>query len=86
MEYIVPSLHIIAVTGMDDEGELEECLAQLVHLEEYRFVTIFHQCVEKDQQKTWHDQHIKNTHFQKGDLLLLYDSKFVKHPSKLQMH
>ena len=26
MEYIVPSLHIEETIGMDDEGELEECL------------------------------------------------------------
>ena len=30
MEYIDPSLCIATMTGMDDEGELEECLAQLV--------------------------------------------------------
>ena len=30
MEYIVPSLHIVALTGMDDEATLEEHLAQLV--------------------------------------------------------
>ena len=34
MEYIVLNLRIAAATGMDDEAELEECLAQLVHIEE----------------------------------------------------
>ena len=48
MEYTVPILCIATMTGMDDEGALEECLAQLVQLEEDRFVAVFHQCIEKD--------------------------------------
>ena len=55
MEYIVPSLRIAAVTGMDDEGALEECLNQLVQIEEARFIAGFHQHVGKDRQKAWHD-------------------------------
>ena len=34
MEYIVPSICIVAVIGMSDEGEIEEILAQLLQLEE----------------------------------------------------
>ena len=86
MEYIVSSLHIATMTGMDDEASLEEKLDQLVHLEEDQFVVGFHQCVKKDQHKAWHDHHIKNKQFQQGELVLLYDSKFMKHPGKLQMH
>ena len=48
MDYIVPSLRIATKIGMDDEGELEEFLAQLVQLEEDRFITGIHQCIEKD--------------------------------------
>ena len=86
MEYIVPSLSITTATGMNDVEALEECIIQLIHLEEDRFVAGFHQHVEKDQQKAWHDRHIKNRQFTQGDLVLLYDSKFMKHPGKLQMH
>ena len=59
MEYIVPSLHLVAVTGMDDAETLEERIAQLLHLDENRFIAGFHQQVAKDRQKTWHDRHIK---------------------------
>ena len=48
MEYIVPSLRIEAMTGMDDETTLEEHLEQVAQLEEDRFVVGFHQRVEKD--------------------------------------
>ena len=51
MEYIVPSLCIITATGMDDAISLEDHVAQLIKLEEDRFIAGFHQRVEKDQQK-----------------------------------
>ena len=59
MEYIVPSLCIVAATSMDDAKELEERTAQLIHLEEDHFITVFQQQVVKDRQKAWHDRHIK---------------------------
>ena len=49
MEYIVPSLHIVAATGMDDAEALEERIAQLIQLEEDLFIIGFHECVAKDQ-------------------------------------
>ena len=42
MEYIVPSLRIVAATGMDDAKTLEERAAQLIQLEEDRFIAGFH--------------------------------------------
>ena len=60
MEYIVPSLRIATTTGMDDESALKEHVVQLIQLEEDSFIAGFHQCVEKDRQKAWHDHHIKN--------------------------
>ena len=63
MEYIVPILPIAATTGMSDEGALEERLMQLVHLKEDQFIVRFHQQVEKDCQKAWHDRHIKENYF-----------------------
>jgi transposase InsO family protein len=43
MEYLVPSLRIVAFTDMDDTGIVQERLAQLVELEEDRFIAGFHQ-------------------------------------------
>jgi transposase InsO family protein len=45
MEYLVPSLRIASFTGMDDIGDVQERLAQLVELEEDRFIAGFHQQV-----------------------------------------
>ena len=86
IEYILPSLCIAAVMGMDEAEALEQCVAQLVQLKEDRFIARFHQQVAKDRQKAWHDRHIKKKLFAEGDLVLLCDNKFLKHPGKLQMH
>ena len=58
MEYIVPSLRIVAIIEMTDTGVVEERLAQLIQMEEERFIVGFHQNVEKQRQKYWHDLHI----------------------------
>jgi hypothetical protein len=43
MEYLVPSLRIVAFTDMDDTGAIQERLSQLVELEEDIFIVGFHQ-------------------------------------------
>jgi len=42
--------------------------------------------VQKARNKAWHDRHIKHNIFQVGDLVLLYDSNFLKHLGKLRTH
>ena len=86
MEYIVPSLKIATLTDMVDEETVHERLLKLVELEEDRFVEGFHQQVQKDREKTWHDRHIKTKEIKAGDLVLLYDSKFAWFPGKFCMH
>ena len=46
----------------------------------------FHQQVQKQREKAWHDRHIKLRTFKVNDLVLLYDSKFEKFPGKFRMH
>jgi hypothetical protein len=84
MEYLVPSLRIVAFTNMDDASAVQERLAQLVELEEDRFIVGFHQQVQKEREKAYHDRNIKKKTFKQGDLVLVYESKFMKHPGKLQ--
>ena len=77
MEYILPSLRIAQITGMTDTDTVEERLAQLLALEEDRFIVGFHQKVQKAREKDWHDRHIKSKTLQIRDLVLLYDNKFL---------
>jgi transposase InsO family protein len=86
MENLVPSLRIAAFTDMDEIGTIQERLAQLVELEEDRFIVGFHQQIRKEREKAYHDRHIKNKLFKQGDLVLVYDKKFIKHLGKFRTH
>ena len=77
MEYIVPSLRIATLTDMADAETMNERLLHLVGLEEDHFLVGFHQQLQKEREKAWHDRHIKNKTFTVGDIVLLYDSKFL---------
>jgi hypothetical protein len=48
IEYLVPSLIIVAFTDMDATGIVQERITQLVELEEHRFIAGFHQQVQKE--------------------------------------
>ena len=71
---------------MTDTDTVQERLAQLLALEEDRFIAEFHQKVQKAREKSWHDRHIKSKTFHIGDLVLLYDNKFIKFLGKFKTH
>lgn len=86
MEYIVPSLQIVAVTKMVNRDSMEERLAQILELEEDCVLPGFHEQVQKAWEKAWHDHHIKKRTFKNEYLVLIYDCKFTNFPGKFQMH
>jgi hypothetical protein len=86
LEYLIPSLHIVAITEMTKRGIVHEILAQLMELEEDIIIFGFHQEVQKEKDKSWHYRHIKKKKFKVGDFVLLYDSKYLQHLGKLRMH
>lgn len=86
IEYIMPNLRIATFTCMVDREALEEWLTQLMELEEDIFLVGFHQQVQKECEKAWHDQNLKLCMFKVNDLVLLYGSKFTKFLGKFQMH
>ena len=47
MEYIIPSFRIAHITEMADTDTMSERLAQLLALEEDKFIAGFHQKVQK---------------------------------------
>ena len=85
-EFIVQTLLIATSLKFSEEASLQERLHELQELDEACFLAEFHQKVQKDRQKAWHDHHIKHKIFQVGGKVLLYDSQFQKFPGKLQMH
>jgi hypothetical protein len=40
--------------------------------------------VQKEREKAYHDRHIKKKAFNQGDMVLVYNSKFIKHPRKFR--
>jgi hypothetical protein len=58
----------------------------LFELKEDRFIVGFQQQVQKEREKAYHDRHIKKKALKQGDLVLMYDSKFIKHPGKFRTH
>jgi hypothetical protein len=86
MEYLVPILIISSFIDMDNTIIFQERLMHLVELEDDRFIVGFHHQVQKEREKAYHDRHINKKEFKKGDLVLVYDSKFTKNPRKFIMH
>ena len=86
IEYIAPNLRIVAITEITDVSAIEEILSQLLQLEEYCFIAGYHQRVEKERQKSWHDHRIKFKQSHPSYFTLLYDNKFLKHPGKIFTH
>jgi hypothetical protein len=71
---------------MKERGAIQERLNQLMELEDDRILEGFHQEVQKEMDKAWHDRHINKKRFKEGDLVLLYDNCFLQHLGKLKMH
>jgi hypothetical protein len=57
-----------------------------MEIEEDRIIVGFHQEVHKAKDKSWHDRHIKKKNFKEGDLVFLYDGKYLHHLGKFKMH
>jgi hypothetical protein len=86
LEFLVPNLRVAAITQMTERGVVQKRLNQLLTMEEDRILVGFHQQVNKEREKSWHDRHIKKKMFKEEDLVLMYDSKSFQHPRKLKMH
>jgi hypothetical protein len=71
---------------MIERGTIQERLSQLIEIEEDKIMAGFHQEVQKVRDKDWNDRHIKKNSFKEGDLVLLYDIKYLQHLGKFKMH
>jgi hypothetical protein len=71
---------------MKDDESVASQVTELLELDESQFLSYFHHNMEKARHKAWHERHVKTKYFAQGDQVLLYDSKYQKHPQKLQMH
>jgi len=63
VEFIIPNLFISHATKMSDDESILEMLQDLWQLDEQHFLPYFHQIIENEIQKPWHDHHIKKSFF-----------------------
>jgi hypothetical protein len=74
LEFLIPILRIAAIKQIIERGAVQETLNQLLSMEKERILAGFHQQVQKERDKSWHDRHIKKKTFKEGDLVLLYNN------------
>jgi hypothetical protein len=89
-EVIIP-LHFCANAGQiasvlefDHIRDTRKHFYQLNQLEEEIMLAQQHQETQKNQQKSWHDRHLKKKDINDGDLVLLYDSQVKGKSRKLE--
>ena len=75
LEFMVPSLRMAIDYDLDYNEVLRSRLDKLLTLDEHRQQAIWCQQIVQNRRKTWHDKKIKLREFQKGDLVLLYQSR-----------
>jgi len=66
-KFVIPNLFIAKTTRMLEEVSIQSCMTKIMGLEGDHFLLQCHQTVEKAYKKAWHDHHIKNKSFGKGD-------------------
>lgn len=72
------------ILHLDAIAAINQRLFDLNKLEEDRSTAIYHQEIQKQQQKAWHDRNLKKKNISTGDMVLLYDSKVKGKPKKLR--
>jgi hypothetical protein len=77
LEYLIPILCITSIANMIERGTTQEILDQLMELEEDKIIVDFHQEVQQEKDKSWHDRNTKKKNFKVGDLVLLYDNTYL---------
>jgi hypothetical protein len=68
---------------MTDDESVAKWVAKLLELDEAIFLVYFHQNMEKERKKYWHDMHIRTKTFVQGDQVFLYGCKYQRHRGKL---
>ena len=63
LDYLIPSLCIVAITDMIENGTMQEILDKLMELEEEKIMAGFHQEVHKAKDKSWNERYIKKNKF-----------------------
>ena len=83
VDFFAPSLCIAMAKNMTDNESLQNRLNELMELEEDRILAMFSQQMETHKKQYWHYRNIRKRELKPGSLVLLYESRYIKHPCKL---
>ena len=86
IEFQIKTFKTAVQLGMSLSEAQKHRLDQLNELDEMRQDAILRTDLVQHQRSKWHDRHIKEKKFQKGDWTLLFDSKFKDFKGKFQTH
>jgi hypothetical protein len=85
IELEIPSLRIAIDHRMSDLNSLQHRYAMLEKLNETRAQAYLHTLAMQNRQKSFYDSKLIPKTLHENDLVLLYDSRFQKFPSKFKM-
>lgn len=85
MEFMIPSLRMAIEGKLPMEESREERIQELLTLEEERQHNILVAKAVQKRRKAWADRHGKQKMFNKGDHVLVFNSKLGKHLEKLKL-
>jgi hypothetical protein len=86
IEFQIKTFKTAVQLGMSLSEAQKHRMDQLNELDEMRQDAILRTDLVQHQRSKWHDRHIKEKKFQKGDWALLFDSKFKDFKGKFQTH
>eukprot|EP00253_Pinus_taeda_P035107 PITA_35107 len=84
IEFEYNTLRMATLLDLDLSHAQRERLLQLNGLDEQRLQALLHTEVIQRQKNIWNDRNIKEKQFQKGDCVLLYDSRYKYFKGKLR--
>ena len=85
MEFLVPSLRIAVEERLPEKESEMVRLRELLRLEETRLEGLWKSDVVQIRRKIWCDRNRKYRIFEKGDAVLVFNSRMGPHPGKLKM-
>ena len=85
MEYVVPSLRLAVQHRLSPEDSILHRQRELLKLEEDRIQSAYAVEISQNRRQAWISRQVKFKIFQKGDWVMLYNSKLGPHPGKLKL-
>ena len=85
MEFLVPSLRIAVAERMSERESEIVRLRELLRLEETRLEGLWKSDIVQMRRKIWCDRNRKYRIFEKGDAVLVFNSRMGPHPGKMKM-